>query len=92
MSVSFFYLLLPGGAIRNPLLQLLCGHFFWPRLVHWTLILTSRKIDAESKIRVVCSVLRVTDEIICISFKPAVAKSLPQPLKYIALGFKTAVK
>lgn len=92
ISLSFFYLLLPGGAIRNPVVQLLCGHFFWPRLVHWTLILTSRKIDAESKIWVVCSVLWVTDEIICISFKPAVAKSLPQPLKYIGLGYKIAVK
>lgn len=93
MSMLFLYLPLPVGGIKNPLLQLFCGNFFyWPCLIHWSLILTSRKIDAELKTRVFCSVLWVTDEIICISFKPAVAKSLPHVPKSITLGCKTVVK
>lgn len=39
-----------------------------------------------------CSVLWVGDEIICISFKPAVAKPLPHVPKCIALDCKIVVK
>lgn len=88
-SCEFFYLPLPVGGIENPLVNYSVVNIFYSLcLIHWTFnIKKNRRWIRNCRI---CSVMWVTDEIICISFRPAVAKPLPHVPKCISLGCETS--